>query len=420
MLVKSGKSSALKGDRGMKEKYSMFRFVLASMAFCLLIVALITGCGGGNNPSGPDTSTAGTTGGSVQDPTTVTTGSVTGKVTNPSGIGTVGDISVNLYQNETLISTKKTLSTGDYYFEKLQAGIYIIRVEKTDNYSETATFVTISSGENVVAPELQIVSTVQLADVPTTYIVGTFTAALDNTGLSAVQIVMDSGYRTVTDVHGRFTLPNVAVGLRKLSLIKAGTVASYSLSFTVNSTDNKVVSTISYNGQEYPAIKDAGTGKYTTSLGTIAITYDTLPSGMITGTVTKYKRNLDGTLSSEKVGVPGFAFEIWRGSSAVGDPYTFSQTIVTEPDGTYKYEFIPSTTSKFQAVASGSYRLSIYDVDAKLVEYSLKNNNSPWAVPVAGGGFAETGNSIFYTTNFAVENNKTTFMDFILPTFRDW
>jgi len=53
MLINSGKSSALKGDRGMKEKYSMFKFVFASLACCLMVVAIITGCGGGNNPAGP-------------------------------------------------------------------------------------------------------------------------------------------------------------------------------------------------------------------------------------------------------------------------------------------------------------------------------------------------------------------------------
>lgn len=37
----------------MKEKYSMFKLVFASVAFCLLAIALITGCGEGNNPSGP-------------------------------------------------------------------------------------------------------------------------------------------------------------------------------------------------------------------------------------------------------------------------------------------------------------------------------------------------------------------------------
>lgn len=416
MLTKNGKSTAPKGERGMKEKYSTFRFVFASMAFCLLAIALITGCGEANNPAGPQTPAA--TGNSAQDIST-TTGTVTGKVTNPSGVGTVGDIPVNLYQNTTRIATTKTLTTGDYYFEKLPAGMYILRVEKTGDYSESATYINVSTGANIEAPELQLVSTLQLTDVPTTNVIGTLTAALDGTGLSVVQLILDSGYRTVTDVHGNFTLPNVAVGTRKLSVIKAGTTASFTISFTVNSADSKVVSNISYIGQNYLAVKDAGTGQYNTSLGTIPITYEILPSGMITGSVIQYVRDSSGKLTSEKIGVPGFTFEIWRGSSAVNDPYTIGTTIVTDASGTYKYEFIPSTSSKFQAVASGSYRVAVYDLDLKLTEYVLKNNNSPWSV-ASGTDFIPTGNSIFYATNYAVENNKTTVMDITLPVFQKW
>lgn len=52
------KSSAPKGERGMNYKYSVFKFVLASVTCCLLLAAALTGCGGSNNPSGP-------TGGSI-------------------------------------------------------------------------------------------------------------------------------------------------------------------------------------------------------------------------------------------------------------------------------------------------------------------------------------------------------------------
>ena len=98
MLVNSGKSSALKGDRGMKERYSMFKFVFASLACCLLAAAMITGCGGGNNPAGPES------GAVVTDPVTNSLApgqfNILGKVVS-DGTSPVGSVTVKLFVQDS-------------------------------------------------------------------------------------------------------------------------------------------------------------------------------------------------------------------------------------------------------------------------------------------------------------------------------
>jgi len=143
MLVKSGKSSALKGDRGMKEKYSMFKLVFASMAFCLLIVALITGCGGGNNPAGPSVTTPASSFGNVP---TYATGSVTLNgllidLTTQSLINSPdADIYVTIeFIGTTYTQTKKATENRAFTFFDLPEGQYMITVEDKNGVYDNST-----------------------------------------------------------------------------------------------------------------------------------------------------------------------------------------------------------------------------------------------------------------------------------------
>ena len=382
----------------MKEKYSMFKFVFASLACCLLAAAMITGCGGSNNPSGPDGSTT------VADSGTATvntsTGTIDGRVISLGGGGTVDEIPVLLEQNSVVVAQTKTITSGGYYFDKLPYGIYVIRILSSASYNPAAAIVNLNAS-TITAPDLQLVSTLSLGDTPTTNITGVFTAALDGKGLSVAQLELDTGYKTVTDAFGNFTLPNVASGQRKLDITKPG-MADYSISFIVESNDGTNVSTVAYNGVDYTPV--AGT----TNLGNTPLNYTLANSTMITGTVLQYTK-VGGILTATKTAVPGFNFEIWMAPDGTAAPYTKISTIVTEADGSYKLENLPLLPRTLLAVASGTVASATYKTDGTLVEYILTNSTTPWST-----------NEFVFTAYYAVIDSKTTVMDITLPTFATW
>lgn len=400
MLKNQGKSSALKGERGMKEKYAMFKFIFASLACCLLAAAMITGCGGSNNPAG--VGLAGLTTSTASGTATVnsSSGSIEGRVISLGGGGSVDEIPVILEQNSVVVAQTKTITSGGYYFEKLPYGIYVVRILSSASYNPAAAIVNLNSS-TVTSPDLQLVSTLSLGDTPTTNITGVFSAALDGKGLSVAQLQLDSGYKTVTDAFGNFTLPNVASGQRKLDITKPG-MADYSISFIVKSADAKNVSTVAYNGVNY--VPAAGV----VNLGNIPLNYTLANSSMITGTVMQYTK-VDGKLTSTKVAVPGFNFEIWMAPDATTVPYTKIGTIVTEADGSYKLENLPPLPRTLLAVASGTAASATYKADGTLVAYILTNSTVPWNT-----------NEFVFTSYYAVYDSKTTVMDITLPTFANW
>jgi len=143
MLIESGKSSALKGDRGMKEKYSMFKLVFASLACCLLAVTMITGCGGGNNPSGPS---SGTPVAAFDNFPSNATGSVTlnGLLVDLTTQSLINSTDADLYVTIEFIGTtyKKTLQTVEnraFTFFDLPEGQYLITVEDKNGVYDNST-----------------------------------------------------------------------------------------------------------------------------------------------------------------------------------------------------------------------------------------------------------------------------------------
>ena len=385
----------------MKEKYGMFKLVFASLMCCLLAAAMITGCGGSNNPAGVGIDSL--TSNAASDTATITTslGAIEGRVISLGGGGSVDDIPVILEQNSATVAQTKTITSGAYYFEKIPKGIYVVRIVGTASYTESAAIVNLT-GTTVTAPELQLVSSLKTVDIPTTNIIGTLTAALDGTGLSVAQLKLDSGYRTVTNAFGGFTLPNVASGQRSLEVTKPG-MSAYTISFIVNSADGNAVDKVTYNGADY--VPAAGI----TNLGIIPLTYNLANSTMITGTLMQYDKLPDGTLTSTKLAVPGFNFEIWMVPTSITNPYTKISTVVTEADGSYKVDNLPLLPRTLVAVASGTSQVAVYANDGTLTEYQLRNTFTPW-----------TTNDFVFTSFFAVIDSKTTVMDIILPTFATW
>ncbi|HAE37155.1 MAG TPA: hypothetical protein DCG57_00775 [Candidatus Riflebacteria bacterium] len=390
----------------MKEKYAMFKFIFASLACCLLAAAMITGCGGSNNPAGTGLTSA-TTSTTTDTPLIgAITGSITGRIVSLGGGGTVDSIPVVLEQNSAVIATTQTITSGAYYFANVPQGIYVVRIPASTSYSSSAVLVDLS-GTTAAATDLPLISTLSLGDTPRVKIIGTLTAALNGKaeGLSVAQLQLDTGYKTVTNAFGYFELPNVASGERRLNITKPG-MSDYSLSFVVKSLNGTSVSSVAYNGETFTPVAN------TTALGIIPLTYELAPSTIITGTVKQYVRNLiTGQLTSEKVFVEGFNFDIWIKPDVITKPYTRVSTIVTENDGTFKIENLPVYAFTLMAVASGTSQFAVYDVDGRVTEYKLQNNNAPWTI---------ASDSFVFTSVYTVTADKTTIMDIVLPTFQTW
>jgi len=400
MLKKFINSKNNKGDGKMNSKNSILRMTMAVAGAFLIGVMLLTGCGGANSTSGAGINLSQTTA-SGTETVTISYGAIEGRVVSLGSGGNVSEIPVILENNSSVIATTKTIPSGAYFFDRVPFGTYIIRINSSASYSQTATLVTVNANK-VSSPELQLVSALKITDIPTTNISGILTAALDGTGLSIAQLELDSGYRTVTDAFGAFSLPNVASGSRRLDVTKPG-MKPYSISFTVNSPNGQTVNKVTYNGTDY---FPTATG---TSLGSIAITYSLTDSSMITGTVMQYQLLPNGKPTSTKVPVSGFAFELWMNQSSITSPYTKISLVVTEADGSFKLDNLPPLPRTLLAVATGTLQDVHLDRDLKVTDYYLYNNNSPWAA-----------NDFTFTSFYSVSASSTTVMDITLPVFQSW
>jgi len=401
MLKKFINSTNNKGDGKMNSKNSLLRMTMAVAGAFLIGVMLVTGCGGANSTSGagvaitPTNTTASGT-------STITYGAIEGRVVSLGSGGNVDEIPVVLEKNSVVIATTKTITSGAYYFDKVPFGTYVVKINASTSYSQTAVLTTVNA-DKVLAEELQLVSSLKITDIPTTNISGFLIAALDGTGLSVSQIELDSGYKTVTDAFGAFSLPNVASGSRKMEISKGG-ASLYSIAFTVNSTDGKTVNKVSYNGTDY---FPTATG---TSLGQIALTYNLTSSAMLTGTVLQYQLLPNGKPTSTKTTVPGFAFELWMVPSSITTPYTKIGLVVTGADGSFKLDNLPILPRTLMAVATGTFQVAVYDLDGEVTGYVLRNTNAPW---VANPDFS-------FTSHYSLSASSTTVMDITLPVFQSW
>jgi len=237
MLINSGKSSALKGDRGMKEKYSMFKFVFASLACCLMVVAIITGCGGGNNPAGPTgteiaADIASGTATTATESLIATTYSMTGKVIVDENIA-VGSITVKLLKQDYVSGvvsdtgkTSITLSSGEFSFTNLSTGTYVLKVEENNDYLESSklAIVSPSNSSSVNTGNLQLFSKSAAANLPGLY---TMTGKVINdsnapvSGINVRLFMQDLTNNTITDTgktnlsltSGEFNFNSLAVGM---------------------------------------------------------------------------------------------------------------------------------------------------------------------------------------------------------------
>lgn len=339
----------------------------------------------------------------------------------------LGGIAVSLVRDANVIGTYTTETSGDYYFNDLKEGVYVLRTLATGPYQTAAVVVEVKANTTVTAPNLAVFSTQEIGDTPTLDICGTFTSALDGSPLSVAQVSLDSGQTTVTNAFGYFYFAYVGSGSRKLSLAKPGLVSSYTISFEVRGTATPTADKIIFQGQGINPVVNNETAAFGTTswgvarliqFGNLPITYDLNSSSILTGTVLLIVKDSSGKLTNKRVPVPGFAFELWTFNS-VFNKYT---TVVTNASGEWKVDNIPPSDNTWLAVATSSYENHTYDNTGAIVNRYMDNTRSPWravdsTIRVDGTPQATFADPSFTSGPFKAVAGKTTIMDIQLPDF---
>jgi len=389
------------------------------LGIVFLTVAILAGCAG-NNPSGPQNAGAGITGTGAATTSTTSvsrgTSRILGKVVNSSqGAGgtTMGGLTVSLINDKgTTLANYVTETTGEFFFNDVKEGIYVLRVVESNEYTSGAAVVEVLSGATTQAPNISVVSKNTITSIPTVDLCGTLTAALDNSALSVAQLTLDTGQTAVTNALGYFYFPYVASGNRTIFINKNGLAASLSIALTVEGSNGQAIANVvRYNGATFtPVINNeplaSGTDSFgktrLVKLGVISLGYTLHPSAIFVGTVLQLNAS-----RTEWIPTPRFEFELWVQTSDSPPRFQKFQTVLTDDNGTWKVDNVPPYTDnswKFLAAASGSQPIPKYTPNGDLDHYDLKTQFSPFS---AFEPFTNAG--------YVAEAGKTTVMDIHLP-----
>ncbi len=149
----------------MNSKNSLLKLGMAGLAFCLLLTAFLTGCGGSNSSGGTAASTAaGTDGSSTTLPTTYSIRGklISDKTTQAPAAGVNIKLLVQDLATSKFADTGKsviTLTSGEYSFTGLVRGIYVLSAQANATYQESQMLVVIdeSNTEANVATDNMII-----------------------------------------------------------------------------------------------------------------------------------------------------------------------------------------------------------------------------------------------------------------------
>lgn len=213
----------------MKNKFSVLKFVLASVTCCLLLAAILSGCGSSNNPSGPAGGSADTNASVV--PTTVTgTVKLNGLLIDSSTNALVADTLANITVTVSLIGTSYSVSkaaeqNSAFAFFDLPAGNYFIKAIDANGRYETTQIIKELSGTKIDL-------TLQMVPVPsavTPVALNFFGKVIESTlsrpvMFSTVIVTNSSGqsFETSTLYDGSFSLLGLASGTYQISFKKTG------------------------------------------------------------------------------------------------------------------------------------------------------------------------------------------------------
>lgn len=210
----------------MKNKFSVLKFVLASVTCCLLLAAILSGCGGSNNPSGP---TGGTTNASVT-PTTVTgTVKLNGLLIDASTNTLVTDSQANISITVSLIGTSYSVTrpaeqNSAFAFD-LPAGNYFIKASDANGRYEPTQIIKELAGTKIDLTLQMVPVPSAIAPVALNFYGKVIESTLSRPVMFSTIIVTNSSgqsFETSTLYDGSFSLLGLASGTYEISFKKTG------------------------------------------------------------------------------------------------------------------------------------------------------------------------------------------------------
>ena len=407
------KFNAPKGERGiMKNKNIMFSFA-AVVCFIVAVTAFVTGCGGGNNPSGPAASSSLTTTQQLTSGNSSIKGRVVTDAQTPLPSVTVNLLALDPNTNAVQTSGKTfvTTTSGEFTFNQIATGVYVLKVNQGNGYLESSKLAEVTTAGSVVETGDFVISLEPSAGITasTLDITGKILSST-NMPLSTAQVSLDTGQTTVTDALGNFSLSYVASGTRKMTVVQPG-AASYTISFEVLGNTTTTATGIKINGATYtPAAGTRLIDFSNPNPATLpAVTFKPNPnlhqSGVLRGTVKRFKTNTAGFLTNEVEGYPSYEFDLWIQDT---DKSTRRfDTIKTDASGTWRRDQLPPFEDNsylwFAVPVNTTVQITQGDT-GNVAKYS--NSDPIWA-----------NRDPILTFGYKVQSGQTTVMDFTVPSF---
>lgn len=216
----------------MNTRYSVVNFIVASVACCMLIAAVLTGCGGSNNPSGP---TGGTATSTITATPSIATGTVDiiGLIINASTNNSLNDLNTTVSVSFTLFGTSTTNTVkaeagGNNGFAAygLTPGWYTIKFADSANRYEPLTIIRELTSGTTVKETIALVPIPALVTTASLNFYGkVLESNLDNPVMFGTILVTNTSgikFETSTLIDGSFSLVGLASGTYELVFKKTG------------------------------------------------------------------------------------------------------------------------------------------------------------------------------------------------------
>ncbi|PKL44741.1 MAG: hypothetical protein CVV41_05080 [Candidatus Riflebacteria bacterium HGW-Riflebacteria-1] len=325
----------------------------------------------------------------------------------------IGSVSVKLFIQDAATGnsidtgrTSVTLTSGEFNFNSLSTGTYILKVAETTKYLESSKLAMIANSEQTIVDTgfLQLSTKAVLnPTIATLDLKGRIISSLSNTYVSAALVTLDSGQNTVTNGFGEFSLKNIEAGSRKITVEQPG-LAPFTISFevigvTAPDAESIVINNVTYAVNEGPRTVNLITAGYD-----IQVNPQLHHSGTLMGTVKKYKV-VNGAITPELEIYSGYEFALWQvfpDSTAK----TFC-SVMSKADGTWRVDQLPpeeDNGAKWFAVPKNTI-ISIKETANGNI-LSFESTDPVWV-----------GRDAVLAYGYVVKAGETTIMDITVPTF---
>lgn len=392
----------------------MVKFFYLAVFSCVLVTAFLVGCGGGNNPGGPTVATTPTSVTTVDQSLNAGTASLFGRVVTSNATPIANVIVKLLVQNissgllEDSGRKSQTLTSGEFIFNGLGTGTFVLKIDADSNYLESSKLAKIDAAGAINTGDFMVLAKAPDATIPTLNLKAQAVDALSGKPLSVAQVSVDTGQTTITDAFGNFELFNLASGTRQLIVRQPG-LASYTIFFEVRGTTPPTAQGIFINNKII-AINDVANNRVDLTITvpptTIKINPNVHNSGVLAGTVKRFVLDAQNLPTSDEIAYQNFEFDIWTVNPA-DNTARKSHTVISKVDGTWRLDNLPPFEDNgflWFAVPLNTQVQVLQGQTGNAVTFT--NLSTEWANrdPVLAYGYKVVG-------------GETTIMDFTVPSF---